>query len=85
MKPKKSKNARSRRAPDTHGRSKTSKSPSLFIELNTPWEDFHRSQSERLSHIAAKMGVPPELIVEVLQEVWLDAAKHHEGFQGEGA
>lgn len=55
------------------------------FEMKTPWEEFHRSQTERLSQIAAKMGVPPVLIADVLQEIWLDAIKHSELFQGDRA
>lgn len=69
-----------------HGtQSPASKSPPFLPDLKTPWEEFHRSQMERLSRIAAEMGVPSDRIVGVLQEVWLDVAKHHEGFQGEDA
>lgn len=50
--------------------------------LMTPWEEFYRRQRERLSRIAADMGVPPDQIADVLQEAQLDTLKHSEGFQG---
>lgn len=54
-----------------------------FPGLKTPWKQFHLTQTKRLSGIAAKMGVTPDQIDDVVQEVWLDAWKHREGFQGE--
>ncbi|MHB1422430.1 MAG: RNA polymerase sigma factor [Gemmataceae bacterium] len=56
-----------------------------FSGLKTPWVEFYRFQTERLSRIAAKMRVPPDQIEEVVQEVWLDAVNHREGFLGEDA
>lgn len=57
----------------------------FFAGLKTPWEEFYRCQTQHLSRIAAKMGISPARIADVLQEVWLAAAQHHEEFQGEDA
>jgi RNA polymerase sigma factor (sigma-70 family) len=57
----------------------------FFAGLKTPWEEFHRCQTQRLSRISAGTGVSPDQIADVLQEVWLAAAEHHEEFQGEDA
>lgn len=62
----------------------TNESTSTFAGLES-WETFHRSQTRRLSRIAIELGVPRDRIPDVLQKVWLDALKHHEGFQGENA
>jgi RNA polymerase sigma factor (sigma-70 family) len=85
MEPKESKNVRPRSVPDPHDQNKASKLQIFLACLKTLWEEFYPSQTERLSRIAAEMGMPPNQIADVLQEVWLDAAKHHEGFRGEGA
>ena len=80
-----SKNSRPPSVSCTPEQIKTSESQRFFAGLKTPWEKFHRSQTERLSRIAAEMRMPPDRIADVLQEVWLDLIEHSEGFQGEDA
>lgn len=56
-----------------------------FAGLKTPWEEFYHFQAKYLSRIAAGMGVPPDQIADVLQEVWLAAVEHAEEFHGDDA
>lgn len=54
-----------------------------FAGLIMPWDQFYCFQTERLSRIAARLGVSPDRIDDVIQEAWLDALKHRRGFQGD--
>jgi RNA polymerase sigma factor (sigma-70 family) len=82
MAPNESELARPRCESCTHEQNRASESQ-FFPGPKTPWGKFYRSQTERLSRIATKMRVPPDQIADVVQEVWLDAFKHREKFQGE--
>lgn len=82
MAPKESEQSRSQSVSCAHEQTRTSESHP-FAGLKTPWTEFHRFQTERLSRIAARIGVAPDQIADVVQEGWLDAWKHHEGFLGE--
>ncbi len=82
MAPKESEKARPRCESCTHEQKEACESQP-FAGLKTPWEEFYRCQTKRLSGVAAKMGVPPDQIADVVEEVWAYAFEHREGFQGE--
>lgn len=81
MRPKDSEPSRSWRLLCTNEQSEDSGSQP-FAGLETTWTEFYRLQTERLYRSAAQIGVPSDQIADVVQEVWLDAWKHREGFQG---
>jgi RNA polymerase sigma factor (sigma-70 family) len=83
MESKRSKKTRRRSASDTHDRHEATELYTFLAPLKIPWEEFHRAQTECLSRIAAEIGVPPDQITDVLQEVWLALITGHERFQGE--
>lgn len=69
----------------TENQSEASEPQPFLTDRMTPWEEFYCHQNERLSRIAAKMGVPPDQIADVVQEVWLAAIEHQQEFRGENA
>jgi len=83
MESRRSKEPRPKSISDTHDRHEASELQSFLARLRMPWEQFHRAQTERLSRIAVEIGVPPDQIADVLQEVWLALFTNHERFQGE--
>lgn len=78
-------NCRSSSASRAQRRRAANNGQPILAVLKTQWSEFYRAQVERLSRIAAEMGVSPDRITVVLQEVWLDLTKHPEAFQGQDA
>lgn len=72
-------------APHAKGRVEANALRPFFGGTEDPPPMFYRAQTERLSRIAAELGVAPDRIAVVLQEVWLDALEHQKDFRGEDA
>jgi RNA polymerase sigma factor (sigma-70 family) len=83
MESERSKTLRPHSATSTNDQSEANESQTVPPSPKTAWKQFYRSQYDRLSRIAANMGVPQDQIADLVQEVWLGALEHLKGSQEE--